>query len=118
VIGELEELVAEHPLRERLHAQRMLALYRCGRQADALEAYREARGALVGQIGVEPGPRLRGLHEAILRQDPALDAPVDGSRGTPLFGREPELERLRALWRRVRDGAGATVLICGEPAIG
>ena len=63
----------DEPLRERLHAQRMLALYRCGRQADALEAYRAARAALVEQVGVEPGPELRRLHEAILRQDAALD---------------------------------------------
>ena len=70
--GELDELVAQHPLRERLHAQRMLALYRCGRQAEALSAYRHARELLVGEIGVEPGPELRRLHEAILNQDPSL----------------------------------------------
>jgi DNA-binding SARP family transcriptional activator len=57
VIGELEGLVAQHPLRERLHAQRMLALYRSERQSEALEAYQQARGALVEQIGVEPGRR-------------------------------------------------------------
>jgi DNA-binding SARP family transcriptional activator len=74
-IGELDALVAANPLRETLHAQRILALYRCGRQADALEAYRDARGTLVEQIGVEPGPNLRQLHEAILRQDAALEAP-------------------------------------------
>ena len=75
VLGRLDELIAEHPLRERLHAQRMLALYRAGRQADALAAYHEARAALVEQIGVEPGPELRRLHEAILAQDPALELP-------------------------------------------
>ena len=75
VVGELDALVAQEPLRERFHAQRMLALYRCGRQADALEAYRRARAALVDAIGVEPGPELRRLHEAILRQDPALGLP-------------------------------------------
>jgi YVTN family beta-propeller protein len=73
VIGELEALIEEHPLRERLHAQRMLALYRAGRQAEALNAYREARSVLVEQIGVEPGAELRRLQEAILAQDPALD---------------------------------------------
>ena len=73
VVGEIEALLAEHPLRERLHAQRMLALYRCGRQAEALEAYRRRRRTLVEEIGVEPGPELRRLHEAILRQDPSLD---------------------------------------------
>ncbi len=83
VIGELETLVAEEPLRERLHAQRMLALYRCGRQADALEAYRHARAILVEEIGVEPGPELRRLHEAILRQDASLEPPAAGSAGRP-----------------------------------
>ena len=71
-VGELERLVLEEPLRETLHAQRMLALYRSGRQADALEAYRHARAVLVEPSGVEPGPELRRLHEAILRQDSAL----------------------------------------------
>ena len=56
VVGEIDALLAENPLRERLHAQRMLALYRCGRQAEALEAYRHARRTLVEEIGVEPGP--------------------------------------------------------------
>ena len=69
----------QHPLRERLHAQRMLALYRCGRQAEALEAYRDARRTLVEEIGVEPGPELRALHEAILRQDPSLDGRARGA---------------------------------------
>ncbi|HET8988257.1 MAG TPA: AfsR/SARP family transcriptional regulator, partial [Humibacillus sp.] len=72
VIAELEALAAQHPLRERLHAQRMLALYRSGRQSEALEAYRTARAALVEQVGVEPGAELRQLHAAILAQDPAL----------------------------------------------
>ena len=72
VVGELDGLVREEPLRERLHAQRMLALYRSGRQADALDAYRQARTALVEEIGVEPGPELRRLHDEILRQDPSL----------------------------------------------
>jgi WD40 repeat protein/DNA-binding SARP family transcriptional activator len=75
VLAELEALVAQEPLRERLHAQRMLALYRSGRQAEALAAYREARRALVEQVGIEPGPELRRLHEAILAQDTALEAP-------------------------------------------
>ena len=75
VVGELDELVAAHPLRERIHAQRMLALYRSGRQADALEAYRDARAVLVQEAGVEPGPELRRLHAAILDQDPSLVLP-------------------------------------------
>jgi DNA-binding SARP family transcriptional activator len=72
VIGELDALVEAHPLRERLHAQRMLALYRAGRQAEALDAYRRTRALLVDQIGVEPGPELQQLHAAVLAQDPAL----------------------------------------------
>ena len=78
VVGEVDALLAENPLRERLHAQRMLALYRCGRQADALEAFRNARQTLVDEIGVEPSPELRRLHVAILRLDPSLDvAPAE-----------------------------------------
>ena len=72
VVGELEGLVAEHPYRERLRGYLMLALYRCGRQAEALEVYRDGRGKLVEELGVEPGPELSGLEQAILRQDPAL----------------------------------------------
>ena len=75
VIGELEALTAAEPLREHLHAQHMLALYRSGRQSDALAAYRDARSGLVDQIGVEPGGELRRLQDAILAQDPALDVP-------------------------------------------
>ena len=69
VAGELEARVREHPLHERLHGQLMLALYRAGRQADALAAYRSARDALVDGLGIEPSPALRDLEVAILRQD-------------------------------------------------
>jgi hypothetical protein len=101
---ELEALVLEEPLRETLHAQRMLALYRSGRQADALSAFRQVRTALVDQIGVEPGAELRRLHEAILRQDPALEPdrpPQPAARAAPeleldtsipLVGRDLELD--------------------------
>jgi DNA-binding SARP family transcriptional activator len=71
--GELEALVAEHPLRERLRGQLMLALYRSGRQAEALQAYREARRALTEKLGIEPMPALQQLHAAILRQDRSID---------------------------------------------
>ena len=73
LVGELENLVAEHPLRERVRGQLMLALYRSGRQAEALATYREGRSVLVDQLGIEPGPALHELEQAILRHDPALD---------------------------------------------
>ncbi|HET8823198.1 MAG TPA: BTAD domain-containing putative transcriptional regulator, partial [Thermoleophilaceae bacterium] len=76
VIGELERLVDAHPYRERLRAQLMLALYRADRQADALQAYQDARIALVEELGIEPGERLRELERAILAQDPALAQPA------------------------------------------
>ena len=73
LVSELEALAAEHPLRERLRYQLMLALYRSARQAEALEAYRAARRELSDQLGLEPGEELRQLEQAILRHDPALD---------------------------------------------
>ena len=72
VIAELETLTARHPLRERLRGQLMLALYRAGRQAEALRVYAETRRRLVDELGIEPGKALRDLEQAILRQDPAL----------------------------------------------
>src|SRR3954453_14641682 len=75
VLGELDDLVRAHPLRERLHAQRMLALYRWGRQAEALEAFRDTRRTLLDEVGLEPGPELRRLNDAILSQDADLDGP-------------------------------------------
>ena len=86
--SELEQLVAEHPLRERLRGQLMLALYRSGRQADALETYRAGRALLVHELAVEPGPQLRQLQLAILAQDPALDLPRPPSGPAPPPPRE------------------------------
>ena len=77
LIAELEALVAEHPLRERLRAQLMLALYRCGRQAEALATYREARRVLIEDQGIEPSRALQSLEGAVLRQDPSLDLAVE-----------------------------------------
>src|SRR5262245_11834234 len=125
-IARLEALIAEEPLRERLHAQRMLALYRAGRQSEALEAYREAREALVEQTGLEPGPELQGLQAQILAQDPALEAPppavelpVQLEGGSPLLaGRERELDWLRRHWARAREGRIVCVMVWGPAGIG
>jgi YVTN family beta-propeller protein len=84
LVSELEALVREHPLRERLCAQLMLALYRSGRQAEALAAYQQARRMLAEELGLEPGRRLQELEGAILRQDPQLDPP---GRAATLSGR-------------------------------
>jgi DNA-binding SARP family transcriptional activator/class 3 adenylate cyclase len=75
LVGELETLVAEHPLRERVRGQLMLALYRSGRQAEALELYQNTRRLLVDELGIEPSPSLQRLESAILRQDPSLEPP-------------------------------------------
>jgi DNA-binding SARP family transcriptional activator/tetratricopeptide (TPR) repeat protein len=111
----LQALVAEHPLRERFHAQLMLALHRCGRRAEALAVYRQARGILVGELGVEPGPELRQLHQFILTGDPELNAPpVQVPAAVPrqlpaavphFAGRQGELAALTALLKRP-GGAG------------
>jgi DNA-binding SARP family transcriptional activator/streptogramin lyase len=94
LIGELNLLVSEHPLRERLRAQQMLALYRAGRQADALDAYAEARRTLVEELGIEPSPALQRLQKGVLAHDPALEVPAgiaarNGSAIAPL-GPTPE----------------------------
>jgi DNA-binding SARP family transcriptional activator len=77
VVAELEQLVPAQPLRERFRAQLMLALYRCGRQAEALEVYRAARLALADELGLDPSPELQELERKILRQDAELDAPIE-----------------------------------------
>ena len=87
LVGRLEALIGEHPYRERLRAQLMLALYRGERQADALQAYQDARRTLVEELGIEPGERLRELERAILAQDPALAAlPATGDGGEVASG--------------------------------
>ena len=94
VVSELGALVAEHPLRERLYQLLMVALYRCGRQADALAAYQKARRTLADELGIEPCQQLRQLERAILDQDPSLDPPPGtGSRWAPSpgDGRQPML---------------------------
>jgi DNA-binding SARP family transcriptional activator len=85
VLPDLRDLVSEHPLRERAHALLMQALYRSGRQAEALEAYRSARASLVLELGIEPGAALQELHDRMLQQDPALLPPApQGSLGLPV----------------------------------
>ena len=108
VVSDLEALVHEHPFRERPRAQLMLALYRCGRQADALEAFHQARRTLVDELGVEPGPSLRELERAILRQDPSLAAPF--SPPTPAARPSSSNLRTAPLGNAPEgDGAGAPV---------
>ena len=113
VIGDLESLISEHPYRERLRAQHMLALYRSDRQAEALQAYQDARRTLVEELGIEPGERLRELERAVLAQDPALATPatvsdtggdgeVSAPRGQPPTGVVTflltDIERSSGLW--------------------
>jgi DNA-binding SARP family transcriptional activator len=81
LVGEIEALVAEHPLRERLRRCLMTALYQSGRQAEALNAYQDARRALVDELGIDPSPALQELERAILRQDPGLDVDAPAPAG-------------------------------------
>ena len=83
LVGELEQLVGEAPLRERLHGFLMLALYRAGRQAEALRAYQHAREVLGEELGLDPGPELQALESAILSQEPSLLLPSKPKAGTP-----------------------------------
>jgi DNA-binding SARP family transcriptional activator len=126
-VPELYRLVQTYPLRERLHATLLLALYRCGQQADALAAYRKARQLLVDELGVEPGPGLRELHQQILVADPALTASGlarQAEAGSPLVtprelpaavpgftGRSAELEALTGLLDRAAAQAPGAVVI-------
>jgi predicted ATPase/DNA-binding SARP family transcriptional activator len=131
LVGELEALCREHPLRERLWELLILALYRAGRQAEALRAYTEARDRLVDELGIEPGPALRELQARVLAQDPVLTPPgparlrAAGPAATgnlraqlsSFIGRDPELERLCEAVRSHRlvtligpGGAGKTRL--------
>jgi predicted ATPase/DNA-binding SARP family transcriptional activator/Tfp pilus assembly protein PilF len=105
LVPELHALVAAHPLREKLRAQLMLALYRAGRQTDALDVYRDTRRMLSGELGLEPTPELRELEGAILRQEPALAPRATGARtrlprpASTLIGRTRELAELADLFR-------------------
>jgi YVTN family beta-propeller protein len=89
LVGELELLVGHHPFREQLRGQLILALYRTGRQAEALAAYQAARRTLADELGLEPGPALQELEKAILTQDPSLDAPGHGHLRRVALRRRP-----------------------------
>ena len=103
VVGELEALVAAHPLRERPQGQLMIALYRCGRQAEALEAYQAARRKLVEELGLEPGPALQRVERAILQQDASLDLPGRAATA-PAFAPAPPAGPPRAAGVNRRKG--------------
>lgn len=123
LIGELEALVSAHPLREGPRGQLILALYRCRRQAEALEAYRSARQVLVEELGIEPSRELHELEEAILQHDPSLDlsapaAEEDASPPGVFVGRTAELEELDRALADSLTGHGRLVLLGGEPGIG
>lgn len=134
--GELAELVQRHPLRERLRAQLALALYRSGRQAEALRAIDDARRTLVEELGVDPGRALRDLEAGILEHDPALDPPAapsierlaagdaQAAQVTPapppsraLVGRQAELDQLRGALAESRS-VSRIVVLEGQPGIG
>jgi len=136
LIGELELLVASHPTRERLAAQLMIALYRCDRQADALNVYQRTRTTLNTELGLEPGNALKALHVQILTQAPSLDpaptptvnrgiggavplpAVLRSLRTTPYVGRISERALIRQLMDGARAGSRGIVFIGGEPGMG
>ncbi|WP_320773113.1 AfsR/SARP family transcriptional regulator [Streptomyces sp. CRN 30] len=130
VVTELAGLVREHPLRERLRAQWMLALYRSGRQAEALAAYRRGRALLAEELGIEPGPELQGLQRAVLHADPALTPPVTQRRPGPVpcllpgdvaafTGRDRQLAWLdRLALPHAASTAAAVGLVSGTAGVG
>ncbi len=144
LIGELATLTSAHPMRERLWSQRMLALYRSGRQAEALRVFQDLRSILVAELGIDPGHDVTWMEHAILTQEPALDFPAPPERDPgdvlgapvatsprgyrarvptwpnegPLVGRARESALLRDWWASVREGDGRLLLVDGEAGIG
>ncbi|HET7278931.1 MAG TPA: BTAD domain-containing putative transcriptional regulator, partial [Dermatophilaceae bacterium] len=147
VVGHLQELVAAHPFHERLCGQLMLALYRSGRQVDALSAYAETRQRLGEELGLDPGPDLQALETAVLRQDPALLLSVDATapvtevgprpptpgatiarqppdavfaalRRSAMVGRDAGIRATTAAWQDARDGGGGLVALGGPAGVG
>jgi WD40 repeat protein/DNA-binding SARP family transcriptional activator len=125
-VPDLEPLVREHPLRERLWHLLVLALYRSGRQADALAAYGRARDILIDELGVEPGDELRQLQARVLAQDPTLLPPVPAPSlpatllppPGPFVGRDRELTVLRAAWNRAAGGESIIFVVRGPRGAG
>ena len=137
LVGELTELAGEFPLREQLRGQLMLALYRCGRAAEALQVYRQARRTMIDELGIEPGDRLQDLEHAILTCDPALDPPAGPIRIQSAKQHVPSLlpagiadftgraEQVGQIWRHLVSAAGAgerlavpVVVITGQGGVG
>jgi DNA-binding SARP family transcriptional activator/class 3 adenylate cyclase/WD40 repeat protein len=131
LVGEIEALLRDEPFRERVWGQLILALYRSGRQREALEAYQRARRLLADELGIEPGPDLRRLEAAVLAQDSSLDVlrpvPAAGPGGLPaalaavgpaFVGRETEVAWLRESWADAVDGRGGFVSVLGPEGIG
>ena len=136
LVGELDALVRRHPHRERLRGQLMLALYRSGRHAEALESYRAYRQMLADGVGIDPSARLRELERRMLQQDPALDShgPPSIDRRTPVggrgrvglppaptaspYGRERELTHIARLLDEAHAGERRLVFVTGEAGIG
>ncbi|HEX2074932.1 MAG TPA: BTAD domain-containing putative transcriptional regulator [Geodermatophilus sp.] len=133
-VSDLQHLVTEHPLRERLWARLITALYAADRQADALDAFRRCADLLRDELGIDPGPELRDLEQAVLRQDPRLTerlprpvltvvptpapAPTGPPGAEPLVGRRPERAHLRTIGEQVSAGRAAVVVLEGEAGIG
>jgi DNA-binding SARP family transcriptional activator len=135
LVAELEALLAEHPLRERLRGQLMLALYRCGRHAEALDAFQAFRRMLHDELGIDPPSRLKELERLMLQQDASLDhepqeqptgsAPDESvavstfaRTGTDAVGRERELTRLEQLRAEAHTGARRLAFVTGDAGIG